>query len=170
MADEFHLKKRGLGVEVVLSNSTVVKGRIFLHSVAERHEGAERVEDVLNSDARFFPLAVQQSEGRTLLINKERVLFIRVPAEPDRVQVGEQGVRTWAVQVSLDLVQGAPLQGVVYFSQPPGHDRTLDGLNQQGQTFVCLVQEAAFLFVNLRSVVLVRERGPQFESVPPPAP
>lgn len=169
MADEFHLEKRGLGVDVVLSNSTVVKGRIFLHSFAERHGGAERVEDVLNSDARFFPLAVHPGEGRTLLINKERVLFVKVPAEPHRVAMGEPGITTWAVQVSLDLVQGAPLQGVVYFLQPPGRDRTLDGLNQ-GQTFVCLVQETAFLYVNLRSVVLVRERGPQFESIPPPAP
>lgn len=169
MADQFHIQTRGHGVEVVLNNSTVLKGRVFLHSVAERHAGPERVDDVLNSGARFFPLRVQENGQRTLLINKERVLFVKVPQEPEGVQIGELGVSSWAVQVSLDMMQGAPLQGVVYLSRPPGRDRTLDGLNG-GEDFLCLVQDGAFLYVNLRNVVLVRERGPQFESIPPPAP
>jgi hypothetical protein len=169
MAEEFHLQTRALGVEVVLNNSTVLKGRVFLHSVAERHGGVEKVEDVLNAPAQFFPLSVRESGERTLLINKAQVLFIKVPTEPHRVEIGERRASASAVQVSVDLVHGAPLQGVVYLAQPPGRDRTLDGLNQS-DAFLCLVQDAAFLYVNLRNVVSVRERGPQFESIPPPAP
>ncbi len=169
MTDQFQVQTRATSAEVVLKNSTVQKGRLFLHEIAARHGGPERVEDVLNSEARFLPLAVRESGEKMLLINKAQVLYVKVPHEPNRVHINGPGVSSWAVQVSLEMVQGAPILGVVHFSQPPGRDRTLDGLNASEQ-FLCVVQELAFIFVNLSHVVSVRERGPQFESVPPPAP
>lgn len=169
MADEFQIQTRGMEVEVVLGSGAAVRGRVFLHSAAERHGGTEKVEDVLNREERFFPLAVRENGDRTLLINKQQVLFVKVPVTRGQVSLGERTVKSWAVQVSVDMAQGAPLQGVVHFAQPPGRDRTLDGLNE-AQGFLCLVQETAFVYVNLRHVVLMRERGPQFESIPPAAP
>lgn len=169
MPDQFQVQTRSVSVEVVLKNSTALKGRVFLHEIAARHGGAERVGDVVNSAARFFPLAVSQSGEQTLLINKDQVLYLKVPQEPLRVDVRQQGASSWAVQVNLEMLQGAPILGVVYFAQPPGRDRTLDGLNAS-ERFLCVVQDLVFLYVNLSHVVSVREKGPQFESVPPPAP
>jgi hypothetical protein len=169
MADEFQIQTRGMDVEVALCSSTVVRGRVFLHSATERHGGSEKVEDVLNRKETFFPLAVRENGDRTLLINKQQVLFVKIPATPSKGYIAERTIKSWAVQVSIEMVQGAPLQGVVHFTQPPGRDRTLDGLNE-AQGFLCLVQESAFLYVNLLHVVLMRERGPQFESIPPAAP
>lgn len=169
MADEFQIQTRGMDVEVVLNNSTVLRGRVFLHSATDRHGGAEKVDDVLNRGVDFFPFSVRDNGEKTLLINKRHVLFVRVPVEPRKVDFRERAVRSWAVQVSIDMIQGAPLQGVVHFSQPPGRDRTLDGLNES-QSFLCLAQESAFLYVNVQNIVYMKERGPQFESIPPSAP
>jgi hypothetical protein len=168
MADEFQVRTHGANVEVFLRNSTVLRGRMFLHELAEKHPGAEKVEDVLNSSAQFFPLAVREAGEKTVLVNKAQTLYVKVPAE-QVVQPGTQGALSWAVQVTVEMVQGAPLQGLVYFAQPPGRDRTLDSLNES-QPYLCLVQDTAFYYLKLASVLLVREKGPHFESVPPPAP
>jgi len=169
MADEFQVGTHGASVEVVLRNSTTLRGRMFLHDIAEKHQGPEKVEDVLNSAAQFFPIAVREGGEKTVLVNKAQTLYVKVPAEQGKVQPGVQGAASWAVQVTVEMVQGAPLQGIVYFAQPPGRDRTLDGLNESAP-YLCLVQGAAFCYVKLSSVVLVREEGPHFESIPPPAP
>lgn len=169
MADEFQVSTHGASVEVVLRNSTVLRGRMFLHDTAEKHQGPEKVEDVLNAPSRFFPIAVREGGEKTVLVNKAQTLYVKVAAQPGRVQPGVQGAASWAVQVIVEMVQGAPLQGVVYFAQPPGRDRTLDGLNES-EPYLCLVQDAAFYYVRLSSVVIVREKGPHFESIPPPAP
>lgn len=169
MADEFQVQTRGVSVEVVLLNSTVLRGRLFLHDVAEHHDGGEKVEDVLDRPEKFFPLAVREAGVRTVLVNKDQTLYIRVPTQPNRVSIDAEGVTTWAVQLTLEMVQGGPLSGTVFFAQPPGRDRTLDGLNGAGK-YLCLVQETSFCYVNLESVVMVKERGPHFASVAPPAP
>ena len=169
MVDEFQVSTHGASVEVVLRNSTVLRGRMFLHDIAEKHDGAERVEDVLNSPAQFFPIAVREGGEKTVLVNKAQTLYVKVPAEQGKVQPGAQGAASWAVQVTVEMVQGAPLQGVVYFAQPAGSDRTLDRLNES-EPYFCLVQDSAFYYVKLSSVVVVREKGPHFASIPPPAP
>lgn len=169
MADEFQVRTHGANVEVVLRNSTVLRGRMFLHERAEKHPGAEKVEDVLNAPEQFFPLAVREGGEKTLLVNKSQTLYVKVPAEHGRSQARAESAPSWAVQVAIEMVQGAPLQGVVHFAQPPGRDRTLDALNESAP-YLCLVQDAAFYYVHLSSVVVVREKGPHFESVAPKAP
>jgi hypothetical protein len=95
---EFRIEKRREPADVTLVTGATVSGVFFLAGSSQVHSGPERVGDVLNIDAGFFPF---ESNGETSLINRAHVL-------------------------KVVLTTGEVVTGHVVVFRPPGRDRLSD--------------------------------------------
>ena len=79
--DEFRIEKRHAKAALTLSNGRSVRGRFFLSASAANHAGPERIDDVLNTTARFFPFeleGVSEASPRVVLYSPAHIVFVQV--------------------------------------------------------------------------------------------
>ena len=81
---EFRVEKRREAAEVTLVTGATVSGVFFLAGSSQLHSGPERVGDVLNFEAGFFPF---ESGGETTLINRAHVLKVALPPQMIEAQL-----------------------------------------------------------------------------------
>jgi hypothetical protein len=120
---EFRIEKRREPAEVTLVTGATVSGVFFLAGSSQVHSGPERVGDVLNIDAGFFPF---ESNGETSLINRAHVLKVMLPPQMIEAQLDAGYDVATRRLVKVLLTTGEVVTGHVVVFCPPGRDRLSD--------------------------------------------
>jgi hypothetical protein len=157
---EFRVEKAKTEATLTLSNGTLVHGSFFLAGSAGTHAGPERIKDVLNGAALFFPFEVSGAgKPRTILVNREHVVVARLHGGSEAQSDPGYNVATRR-QVSLLLSDGVHLQGTVSVNRPHGHDRLSD-FARATERFMYLESDRVTFVVNVRHVVELLEETAQ---------
>jgi len=120
---EFRIEKRREPADVTLVTGATVSGVFFLAGSSQVHSGPERVGDVLNIDAGFFPF---ESNGETSLINRAHVLKVVLPPQMIEAQLDAGYDVATRRLVKVLLTTGEVVTGHVVVFRPPGRDRLSD--------------------------------------------
>jgi hypothetical protein len=120
---EFRIEKRREPADVTLVTGATVSGVFFLAGSSQVHSGPERVGDVLNFDAGFFPF---ESNGETSLINRAHVLKVVLPPQMIEAQLDAGYDVATRRLVKVLLTTGEVVTGHVVVFRPPGRDRLSD--------------------------------------------
>lgn len=122
---QFRIEKRRTDGLVKLSSGASIKGCFFIAGNSARHDGPERVWDLLNSDEGFFPFEVHDSAGaRTVLFNRDHVVTV-VLSDNEASRDSGYAVATRRA-VSMRLSTGEQITGAVCVYRPEGRDRLSD--------------------------------------------
>jgi len=152
---EFRFEKRRADAVVTLVSGESVKGCFFIAGGTSRHEGPERIGDLLNSEAGFFPFEIQAEGGAgTVLYNRSHVILVQVFDDEARRDPGYE-VATRRV-VSILLSNGRRADGAVRVYRPEGRDRLSDW-TRQPETFRYVEADDATYIVNTAHIVAVTE-------------
>jgi hypothetical protein len=153
--NEYRVEKRRAQATVMLSSGTSENGCFFLASSCTRHDGPERVADLLNSEAGFFPFEIHDDSGvRTVLYHRSHVVFVTLADDEATLDPG-YGVAIRRV-VSVLLSNGERLVGAVRVYRPEGRDRLSDWARQP-ETFRYIETADATTVVNFAHIVEVSE-------------
>lgn len=120
---EYRVEKRREAAEVTLVTGATISGVFFLAGSSQIHTGPERVGDVLNVDAGFFPF---ESNGETSLINRAHVLKVALPTQMIEAQLDAGYDVATRRHVKVLLTTGEVITGHVVVFRPPGRDRLSD--------------------------------------------
>jgi hypothetical protein len=154
-SSEFRFEKRRAEAVVTLAGGETVKGCFFVASDTSRHEGPERISDLLNSETGFFPFEVPGDAGTwTVLYNRSHVIAVQVFDDEARRDPGYSVARRR--RVSILLSDGRRVDGVVRVYRPEGHGRLSDWARQP-ETFRYIEEDAATLIINAEHIVAVTE-------------
>ena len=123
--DELRVPTIATMAEVACADGRLLVGRVFIPDGAFRHAGPMRPEEWINEPADFFPFLLQ-GEERPVLLNKEQVVVLTLPAEPEDPLAAEDGEGTRPVVVECGAVR---VEGELRLEMPEGHRRVLDMLN-----------------------------------------
>jgi hypothetical protein len=152
---EYRVEKRRADATVTLSSGQTERGCFFLASSSTRHDGPERVADLLNSELGFFPFEIHEDSGtRTVLYHRSHVLFVALADDEASLDPG-YSVATRRL-VSVLLSNGQRLSGTVRVYRPEGRDRLSDW-TRQPETFRYIETGEMTIVVNLAHLVEVSE-------------
>jgi hypothetical protein len=157
LASDFHVEKRPTVADITLSSGEEAHGCFFVAGGCARHEGPERVADLLNAETGFFPFQVHDRDGiRTRLYHRGHVLLVALAENEARRDPGY----TLAArrEVSVVLSNGRTLTGSVRVCGPEGHNRLSDWA-RDGDTFRYLEIDEMTLLINMAHVIAVTERA-----------
>lgn len=152
-SNDLRVPVAALPVEVRHLDGRTVAGRIFVPAAALRHDGPTRPDEWINGAGRFFPFLPNES-AQSVLVNKETVLAIAVPAwadEPDPADAVSAPARVISIECG-----GVSFQGVITLDLPANHGRVLDYLNVPGE-FLTLRIGGRHHLVNKRHITRVIE-------------
>jgi hypothetical protein len=152
---EFRFEKRRADAIVAFVGGESVAGCFFIADGTSRHEGPERVSDLLNSESGFFPFEIRGLDGpEMVLYNRSRVITVQLSDNEEQREPG------YAVAtrrgVSILLSDGRRIDGVVRIYRPEGRDRLSDW-TRQPELFRYVEGDAATLIVNADHIVSVSE-------------
>jgi hypothetical protein len=154
---DLRIEKRRTEAELTLATGTTVHGCFFLAASSATH-APERVGDLLNTDAGFFPFELnRQGRPETVLYNRSHVVLVTLLAasaieaqlEPGYAVATERGVR-------MLLSNGRTIEGCVRVYPPSGRDRLSD-YARTPQLFHYVETPRATLIVNTAHIVELRE-------------
>jgi hypothetical protein len=152
---EFRFEKRRTEAVVTLVSGETARGWFFTAAGTSRHEGPERIGDLLNQEAGFFPFEIQAGESkRTVLYNRAHLITVHVFDEEASREPG-YGVATRRT-VSILLTNGKRVNGSVRVYRPEGRDRLSDW-TRQPETFRYIETDSATFIVNAAHIVAVTE-------------
>jgi hypothetical protein len=161
--EPYRVIKRLVPVRVRLTTGRQIAALVKCAEQAEHHAGRERVRDLLNAREPMIPLWNEVSQTSTL-VNKRFIELVEL-VEPDSSDAPDFATPR---QVTLLLSSESGLRGSLRIATPPGHERTLDFLNE-GDRFFYLETETGVQVVNLDHVVTVTDLEPRPMTVPPVA-
>jgi hypothetical protein len=140
-----------------LSTGVTVRGSFFLSGSHANHSGPERIADLLNAEAGFFPFELSgDSEPFTALYNRAQVVVVTLLGESIEAQL-DPGYDVATVRdVRLVLSSGHTVIGRVRVYRPLGRDRLSD-YARLGDTFRYVETTAATVIVNTSHIVELRE-------------
>lgn len=121
---EFRVAKRREAAEITLTTGTTVAGHFFLSASSQVHAGPERVGDLLNLEAGFFPFGTP--DGGTALINRAHVVKVVLPEHVIEAQLDDSYGVAKRRRVEMVLSSGETIRGQVAVYRPPSHDRLSD--------------------------------------------
>ena len=152
---EYRVEKPRADAIVTLSSGQSERGCFFLASSSTRHDGPERVADLLNSEHGFFPFEIHDADGvRTALYHRSHVVTVAL-AEDEASRDPGYGVarRRFA---SVLLSNGQRVVGTVRVYRPEGRDRLSDW-TRQPETFRYVEGDGITVIVNANHIVAVTE-------------
>ncbi len=151
---EYRFEKRRIAAAVMLSGGRTLRGHLFL-GASSKHEGPERVIDLLNSEAGFFPLEVDGEDGpEIVLLNRVQVMTVTVPDNEAALEPGYNIARRRAA--AIVLAGNHRLTGLVRVYRPEGRDRLSDWARQP-DTFRYLEADGMTVIVNTAHIVEMSE-------------
>lgn len=151
----FRLDKRRIEGTLTLTTGRTVRGRFFLAASGELGDGPERVDDLLNHLAGFFPFERVDGEHiRVSLFNAAQVSLITLFGREAR-DVPGYDVAT-PRRVALILSDGTRVSGTIRLYLPDGRSRVSDW-SHGSATFRYLETDHGTLLVNLHHVVEIIE-------------
>lgn len=121
---EFRVEKRREAAELTLSTGVAVAGYFFLAGSSHHHAGPERVGDLLNLEAGFFPF--EAGTGETALYNRAQVVMVALPTPVIEAQLDAGYDVATRRTVKVLLSNGETITGSVVVYRPPGRDRLSD--------------------------------------------
>ena len=152
---EFRVEKRRADAVVTLVTGETVTGCFFTSQGSARHEGAERIGDLLNSEAGFVPFELDGGRGiSTVMYNRSHVIAVRVLDDEVRQDPGYSVAARR--HVSLLLSNGERIDGDVRVYRPQGRDRVSDW-SRQSDVFRYVEASDATYIVNAAHIVAVTE-------------
>lgn len=154
--EELRVPKRRVGIEVVLPGGAARRVAVFLADAAADHAGAERVADLLNGAAEFFP-ALDEADGSVGFLHRAAVAIVRFPRDLDADDGDALTLPTEHV-VEVGLTDGTAVQGLVSYVRPPDRARLVDVLNEPAP-FLRLLEDGGVALVNKRHVARVSLRS-----------
>ena len=120
---EFRIEKRRESADVTLVTGVTISGVFFLGPSSHLHTGPERVGDVLNLEAGFFPF---ERGTETMLVNRAHVLKVTLPPQMIEAQLDASYHVATRRTARLLLTTGEEITGDVVIYRPPGHDQLSD--------------------------------------------
>ena len=120
---EFRVEKRREAAELTLVTGASLSGFFFLAGGSQLHTGPERVGDVMNFEAGFFPF---DSGTGTTLINRAHVLKVTLPARMIEAELDAGYDVATRRTVKMLLTTGESITGKVVIFRPSPHDRLSD--------------------------------------------
>ncbi len=150
----YRFEKRRIHATVTLSTGESVRGCFFTGD-SSRHDGPERVSDLLNGETGFVPFEIRQEEGtRTVLYNRGHVMLVALEENEAALDAG-YSVATRRF-VSILLSSGQRVVGAVRVYRPEGRDRLSDWA-RQSEVFRYLETSDMALLINTAHIVDVSE-------------
>ena len=157
MESEFRFEKERTEATVTLSDGRATRGYFFVARSSATHEGPERIKDVLNAEAGFFPFEVDEPGGsRTVLFNRSHVVMIALADEDEPRHDPGYDVATRRV-VAMRLSTGVSVEGAVRVYRPQGRDRLSD-YARGSEAFRYVEAPGRTLIVNVAHVLSLTER------------
>jgi len=155
-ASEFRFEKRRAAAAVVtVIGAEPVRGCFFTATGTTRHEGSERIGDLLNAEPGFFPFETEtESRPRTMLFNRAHVITVEIFDDEARQDPGY--VVAPRREVSILLSNGQRVTGAVRVYRPEGRNRLSDW-TRQPETFRYLETSGSTLLINAAHIVAVTE-------------
>ena len=129
-------------------------GHLFLAGSSQGHPGPERVGDLLNQGAGFFPF--ETADGETSLINRAHVVKVVLPAQVIEAQLEDGYDVATRRRVTVLLSSGERVTGQVAVYRPPGRDRLSDYAHLDDR-FRYLEQADRTLLINSLHIVSLLE-------------
>ena len=151
---EFRFEKIRVPAELTLTSGPPVTGTFFVAGSASDHDGPERVGDLLNAEAGFFPF--QRADGATSLYNRAQLVLVSLAAGPGEAESDPGYAVAKKLSVTMLLTTGQAVSGTVPVYRPRGRDRLSD-YAQTSQAFRYLLTGDRELLVNTAYVVELRE-------------
>jgi hypothetical protein len=155
---EFRIEKAKIAGTLLLSNGAAIEGAFFVAGNSAMHAGPERVKDVLNAEAAFFPFEVHGADesSQTVLYNRDHVIHVAIAGNQEAHLDPGYRVATRRA-ASMLLSSGQRLNGIVIVYRPRGRDRLSD-FARAAEQFRYLETAGLTYLVNARHVVeLVEE-------------
>ena len=155
----FRVEKLRAAATLTLSNGASVLGCFFVSSGSKTHAGPERIKDILNGEARFFPFEASGATGSsTILYNRDHIVMVELA---DRQEARSEPGYDLAIQrtVLMQLSTGARLRGSVRVYRPHGSDRLSD-FTRAVEAFHYLEADGATYLINIRHVLELAEETP----------
>ncbi|HEX7137014.1 MAG TPA: hypothetical protein VF219_04180 [Vicinamibacterales bacterium] len=122
---QFRVEKRRVEAELTLSSGERLNGCFFLAGSSATHPGPERVVDLLNAAAGFFPFQAPPS-AETVLVNRRQLVTVRLVDASDEARLASGYDVATVRHVSMKLSNRVELQGTVRVYLPEGRDRLSD--------------------------------------------
>lgn len=141
------LKVEKLPVEVtfIMLGGEELTGTIFLDLHSRHHAGPERMEDIVDSGARFIPILL--ADKKVVLLNRQRIITAHCrQRETDEYEEMTRGLLT-DIKATIRLSDGRTITGALRTDMPREHARLSDLLNQPSD-FVRVVDGEIEYFVN----------------------
>lgn len=120
---QFWVEKRREAAELTLVTGATIPGSFFLAGSSQLHAGPERVGDLLNQVAGFFPF---ESGTETILVNRAHVIKVALPTPVIEPQLDAGYDVATRRTVKVLLTTGETVTGNVVIYRPEGHDRLSD--------------------------------------------
>jgi len=151
----FRVEKQRARAVVTLSSGQSALGSFFVSGGTARHAGPERIGDVLNAEAGFFPFEVDEDGRlRTVLFQRDHVVMVALTQNEASSEPG-YAVATRR-SVSLLLTNGRRIAGIVRVYRPEGRDRLSDWAHH-GERFRYVETSHTTILVNVDHIVEARE-------------
>jgi hypothetical protein len=148
---QFRVEKRRVEAELTLSSGDRLSGRFFLAISSPTHAGSERVVDLLNSEAGFFPFETKASSG-TVLVNRAHLIAARLIGTSEEVRLDSGYDVATVRRVTMKLSTRLELEGSVRVYRPEGRDRLSD-YTRTPELFRYLESEDGTFVVNTAHIV-----------------
>jgi hypothetical protein len=154
---EFRFEKHQVAASLVLSTGAMRHGHFFVVT-SLTHGGPERIGDLLNGNAGFFPF--QHDDGTTGQYNRAHLVMVTLPAGVAEEQREPGYSVSHRRDVSMTLSTGTGISGAVLVSGSAGHERLSDYARTSKQFWYVLTSRATVI-VNSDHIVELVEKGNQ---------
>jgi hypothetical protein len=154
---QFRIEKRRAGAALMLTTGVTVRGCFFLAASHATHAGPERVADLLNAEAGFFPFELCDEAGpHTVLYNRSQVVVVTLLEDTIEAQLDPGYSVATERDVRVLLSNGELVEGRVRVYRPAGRDRLSD-YARMPETFRYIETADATVIVNSAHIVELRE-------------
>jgi hypothetical protein len=150
----FKIEKTRAPAELVLTKGGTVRGCFFLWANSHSHHGPDRIGDLLNERAGFFPFELE--DGQTALYNRAYLVYVCLPADAVETRVEPGYDVATRHRVDMLMSTGDRITGTVSVYLPAGHSRLSD-YARSDQTFRYVETDTQTVIVNAAHVVELRE-------------
>jgi hypothetical protein len=158
---EYRVEKRRAEAALTLTTGATVRGCFFLAGARASHGGPERVADLLNAEAGFFPFEMTVASGAcTVLYNRAHLVVVTLLENTIEAQLDPGYPLATEREVQMLLSTGETVEGRVRVYRPTGRDRLSD-YARIADAFRYVETDEATLIVNSAHIVELREIGDQ---------
>ena len=154
---EFRIEKRRTAAALTLTTGASVRGCFFLSGSRASHAGPERVADLLNAEAGFFPFELNgDAAPYTVLYNRSQVVVVTLLEDTIEAQLDPGYAVATEREVRIVLSSGHTVDGRVRVYRPTGRDRLSD-YARGPETFRYVETRSGTVIVNSAHIVELRE-------------